>query len=153
MQRSASWLLASFFVVFASPAIAQKGDEHPAPGFNSSRNMKVLSHIPLAGHLEVADIDIEQELSRPYVYVPIRVKDAGFFIISIKDPAKANVIYRWTIENPALHNGHALGPTYVKSKGRYYFCQTFQFQNGSPDADLGMIIYDVTGLPDTSVSR
>ncbi len=144
--------LAALALVLSSAGIAQaqKGDEHPLPGQNYSSNMHVLSHIPLAGPLQVADIEIEQELSRPYVYIPIRVKDAGFFIISVKDPSRAKVLYRWTIENPELHKGHALGPTYVKTKGRYYLAQTFQFQNGSPDADLGMIIFDVTGLPDTS---
>src|SRR5262249_44933042 len=39
------------------------------------------------------------------------------------------------------------------SRGRYYLAQTFQFQNGSPDADLGMIVFDMTGLPDTSKIR
>ena len=153
MQRSRLWLAIPALLVFlVPPALAQRGD--PAtqyrPGENYSRNMKLLSHIPLAGPLQVADIEIEQELSRPYVYVPIRVKDAGFFLISVKDPAKAQIMYRWTIENPELHSGHALGPSYVKTKGRYYFFLTFQFQAGSPDADLGAIVWDVTGLPDTS---
>ncbi|MBI4501000.1 MAG: hypothetical protein HY700_07545 [Gemmatimonadetes bacterium] len=153
MQRSRLWLAIPALLVFlVPPALAQRGD--PAtqyqPGEHYSRNMKLLSHIPLAGPLQVADIEIEQELSRPYVYVPIRVKDAGFFLISVKDPSKAQVLYRWTIENPELHSGHALGPAYVKTKGRYYLFLTFQFQAGSPDADLGAIVFDVTGLPDTS---
>src|SRR5688500_2811843 len=76
--------------------------QHP-PGEQGTRNIKVMSHLPLAGRMQVADIEIEQELSRPYAYVPIRVKDAGFFIINLKDPAKASVLYRWTIENPGLH--------------------------------------------------
>src|SRR6185312_83843 len=119
MHRLASTLAALALVVSTTGvAHAQKGDEHPLPGENSSRNMKVLSHIPLAGPLQVADIEIEQELSRPYVYIPIRVKDAGFFVISVKNPENAQVLYRWTIENPSLHNGHALGPAYLKSKGR-----------------------------------
>ena len=151
MRRVASLFAAAFLVASVSTvASAQRGDTPPAPGEHYSRNMKIQSHIPLSGPLEIADLEIEQELSRPYVYVSQRVKNAGFHIISVKDPSKARVIYRWTIENPELHNGHALGPAYVKSKGRYYFAQTFQFQNGSPDADLGMIIFDVTGLPDTS---
>jgi hypothetical protein len=150
MRRTPPYLATLFLVALASPVLAQRGDEPHAPGEHYSRNMKVLSHIPLAGPLQVADIEIEQELSRPYVYIPIRVKDAGFFIISVKDPAKARVLYRWIIENPELHQGNALGTTYVKTKGRYYHALSFQFQVGSPDADLGMIIFDVTGLPDTS---
>ncbi|MSR05718.1 MAG: hypothetical protein EXR93_01405 [Gemmatimonadetes bacterium] len=136
--------------LLAIPAFAQKGGEQPRPGEAGSRNMRVAAHIPLEGALEVADIEIEQELSRPYVYVPIRVKDAGFYIIDIKDLSKPKIIYRWTIESPELHRGSALGPAYLKHKGRYYFAESFQFNADGPDGDLGMIIFDVTGLPDTS---
>ena len=37
-----------------------------------------------------------------------------------------------------------------KYHGRYYYVQCFQFNQGSPDADLGAIVFDVTGLPDTT---
>src|SRR2546430_1581987 len=39
---------------------------------------------------------------------------------------------------------------YAKSKGRYYFLQSFQFAAGGPYNELGAIVFDVTGLPDTS---
>ena len=39
---------------------------------------------------------------------------------------------------------------YFKTHGKYYYVQCFQFAQGSPDADLGAIVFDVTGLPDTS---
>jgi len=39
---------------------------------------------------------------------------------------------------------------YFKINGRYYYAQSLQFMQGSPDADLGAIIFDVTGLPDPS---
>jgi hypothetical protein len=148
-------LAAGMLTVLGRPSFAQQTNPATlyAPGEHYSRNMKLLSHIPLAGPLQVADIEIEQEMSRPYVYIPIRVKDAGFFIINVKDPAKASILYRWIIENPELHQGHALGPAYVKTKGRYYLALSFQFQQGSPDADLGMIVYDMTGLPDTNRIR
>jgi hypothetical protein len=38
----------------------------------------------------------------------------------------------------------------LKYKGRYYFAESMQFNLGGPDADVGAIIFDVTGLPDTS---
>ena len=103
-----STVIGAVSLLAAFPAAAQHppGAMSPA-GAQGSANIHVLSHVALGRVFTVGDIEVEQELSRPYVYVPIRVKDAGFFIISIKDPAKANVIYRWTIENPALHNGHA----------------------------------------------
>ena len=124
---------------------------YPAPGERGSRNMKVLSHVPLGGFLHVSDIELEQELSRPYAYVDRRFQPSGFDIINIKDPAKAYLMYSWRIENPELHLGSgALGPVYVKTKGRYYFFQTFQFGAGGPDHDLAAIVFDMTGLPDTS---
>ncbi len=127
---------------------------HPLPGQEGSSNVHLMSHIPLGGYLHVADIDIEQELSRPYVYVSRGVyPPAGFTIISVKDigKEKARVIYSWNIENPDLHKGlGALRGRYFKTHGRYYYVQCFQFSQGSPDADLGAIVFDVTGLPDTS---
>ena len=58
------------------------------------------------------------------------------------------------IENAELHRGAgSLGPTYVKTHGRYYFFNAFQFQQGGPDVDLGAIVWDVSGLPDTSTIK
>jgi hypothetical protein len=131
--------------------------------------MHVLSHIPLGGARPLStrpehqgadimgigrrtsDITLEQELSRPYAYVCRRFDPTGFDIISVKDPTRAQVIYSWNIENSDLHRGPgALGPMYAKTHGRYYFLQSFQFQQGGPDHDLGAVVFDVTGLPDTS---
>jgi hypothetical protein len=39
---------------------------------------------------------------------------------------------------------------YFKIDNRYYYAQSFQFQQGTPDEDLGAVIFDVTGLPDAS---
>ena len=114
-------------------------------GQQATANVHVMSHIP--GRL--TDIEVEQELSRPYAYVSTGGK-GGFNIINLKDPSRAFVMYSWQIESPELHQGSALGPAYLKSKGRYYFAQSYQYRTGSPDYDLGAIIFDVTGLPDTS---
>jgi len=138
---------------FGGVLTAQQYNPDPAPGEQGSRNIRVVSHLPLtsSGPFTTSDIEVEQELSRPYVYVDRIKVPAGFDIISIKDPAKPTVIYSWRIENPELHRGNgSLAPTYVKHKGRYYFLNGFQFQAGGPDADLGAIVWDVTGLPDTS---
>src|SRR5262249_16204793 len=71
--------------------------------------------------------------------------------ISIKNPEKATVLWYWRIENPELHQGiGALQNKYFKTKGRYYDAQSVQFSQGGPDADLGAIVFDVTGLPDTT---
>ncbi|MSR06110.1 MAG: hypothetical protein EXR93_03430 [Gemmatimonadetes bacterium] len=141
-----SLAVAALASLLVSPAQAQR-----KPGEQGSRNVKILSHIPLGAGLRIADIEIEQELSRPYAYVTRRLNPAGFQIINLKDPAKAYVMYNWWIENPDLHQGAGgLGPTYVKTHGRYYYVSSFQFSQGGPDVDLGAIVFDVTGLPDTS---
>ncbi len=132
-----------------TPAMAQRGGEQPLPGLQGSSNIKLLSHIPMGGPFYSNDVEVEQELSRPYVYVSGR-SHYGFKLVNIKDPAKAFEMYRWTIENDNLHTGRATAPAYLKTNGRYYYAQAFQFQQGGPDADLGAVIFDVTGLPDTS---
>jgi len=117
----------------------------------SSSNVHVLSHVPLGWKFTIADIEIEQELSRPYVYVQRDFGPAGFEIISIKDPAHASVIYSWRIERPELHTGRGGSDGhYFKYQGRYYYVQTFHFAQDGPDTDVGAIVFDVTGLPDTS---
>ena len=124
------------------------------PGAQGTSNIHVLSHVPLGGFLHVADVELEQEESRPFVYVSRRFDPTGFDIISVEDPDNAEVIYRWRIENSSLHRGSgALDGRYFKHEGRYYYVQSFQFQQGGPDPDLGAIVFDVTGLPDVSQVR
>ena len=123
------------------------------PGEQGSANIHILSHIPLGGALETSDIEIEQELSRPYVYQS-RMLVHGVDIISVKDPDNAEVIYSWRIDNPELHQGTGgMDNKYFKLDGRYYDVQSFQFGQSGPDSDVGAVVFDVTGLPDTSTIR
>ena len=106
--------------------------------------------MPLAGAVKVSDIEVEQELSRPYAYVsrgpgPDRIRH-----LSSKIPARRELFYSWAIEEPDLHQGRGVNGKYFKLKGRYYYVQAFQFRNGSPDHDLSVVILDVTSLPDTT---
>ena len=97
-----------------------------------------------------ANVEIEQDRGRPYVYI------SGFVnfdtqIYDISNPANPKKIYDWTIENAELHRGlGALDGKYFKIGSKYYYAQSYQFMQGSPDQDLGAIIFDVTGLPDPS---
>jgi hypothetical protein len=124
-----------------------------APGQLASANVRVMSNIRMSS---AADIEIEQEMSRPYSYVS-RGREGGFDVISLKDPANAQVIHSWHIEDAELHQGGALRGVYFKLKSRagdrYYYVQGFQFRQGGPDTDLGAIVFDVTGLPDGSKVR
>jgi len=124
-----------------------------------SSHIDVVAHVPLGAPSSVSDIEVEQDLDRPYAYVG-RIAyrgntTRGFDIIDISDLEHAHVLYRWRIENEALHEGNLGGMDgkYFKLKGRYYYVQSFQFGQGGPDHDLGAIVFDVTGLPDTSRIR
>jgi len=123
-----------------------------------SDNIEVVGHLPLGAHLNVTDMDMEQELSRPYAYVGrARVGVAGprgMDIISIEDPAHPEVLYEWRIEDPDLHVGFGgMDVKHFKVGDRYYVVQSTQFGQGGPNADLGAIVLDVTGLPDPSTVR
>ena len=126
-----------------------------------SSNLRVLHHIPLGGWSQVLGIEMEQELSRPYVYVArtdwdgdVSRSSKGIDIISVKDPSKAKVIYSWRIPQGELHAGTGgQDNKYFKRNGRYYIVLGMQFGNNGPDADVGAVVLDVTGLPDTSKVR
>ncbi len=106
------------------------------------------------GFARTTDIEIEQELSRPYVYASLKWKPSGFDVISVKDPGKAQIIYRWRIEDPSIHEGWGADDgKYFKLNGRYYYVQAVAFRRSGPDHDLGAIVFDVTGLPDTTTIR
>jgi hypothetical protein len=120
-----------------------------------SDNMQVLGHLPLGARLSVADMDIEQEMDRPYAYVARMVYGfdgpRGTDIISIADPENPVLLYEWRIENQDLHVGTGgMDVKHFKWNDRYYVVQSLQFRQGGPNTDLGAVILDVTGLPDPS---
>ena len=86
------------------------------PGQQGSPNMHVVAHVPMT---PLTDIEIEQDLSRPYVYVS-HFKTPRFDIVSLKNPGQARIIWSWLIENPELSQGTATGGQYFKLRGRYY---------------------------------
>jgi hypothetical protein len=116
-----------------------------------SKSLHMLGHVVTnPGPWKAADIEMEQDPGRPYVYV------SGFInfdtqIYDVKDPAHPRKVVDWHIENPELHRGiGAMDGKYFKIGQKYYYVQSFQFMQGSPDADLGAVVFDVTGLPDAS---
>ena len=123
-----------------------------------SGNMEVLGHVPLGPRLSVADMDVEQELDRPYAYVSRMVYGdygpKGLDIVSIADPERPEVIYRWRVEDQDLHQRTGgMDVKHFKWEDRYYVVQSLQFGSGGPDTDLGAVILDVTDLPDASKVR
>ena len=147
--RAGASILAISLTPSMSPATAQQW----TPLKPGSDNIEVVAHLPLGPELSVADIEIEQELSRPYAYVAREVfgreGEKGMDVIDLSDPYDPQVIYRWRIENQDLHAG-AGGKDikYFKWNDRYYVVLSVQFGQGGPNADLGAVIFDVTGLPD-----
>ena len=116
-----------------------------------SPNIDLLAHVETApGAWKASDLEMEQDPDRPYVYV------CGFTnfdaqIYDVRDPRHPKKVFDWTIEHPELHRGTgAMDGKYFKIRGRYYYAQSYQFMRGSPDDDLGAVIFDVTGLPDSS---
>ena len=108
-----------------SPAVTGAQVRYPLPGEQGSSNIQILAHLPGAA----ADIELEQDMDRPYVYMS-RWRSTGFDIISVEDPDNPEKIYTWRIENEELHQGSALDGKYFKLDGRYYYIQSFQFRAG-----------------------
>ena len=141
-------------VCFSDPNCVQPITGYPI-GQPGTPNIQVVSHKPLPGPwFSHTDIEIEQEMSRPFVYVAQRFGASGFHAISIENPEKPEVLYRWVIDDPDLHVGAGcVDIKYAKAEGRYYVILSCQFGQGGPDADLGAILFDVTDLPDASTVR
>jgi len=160
MKRRRISNLVLFIALTAALVAASEGlaARQWTPEKRGSDNITVVSHLPLGAPLSVADIEIEQELERPYAYVAREVFGAegemGMDIIDLHVPERPEVIYRWRIENQDLHVG-AGGKDikYFKWDGRYYVVLSMQFGQGGPDADLGAVVLDVTDLPDADSVR
>ena len=152
-----SWIVAfTITLLFSSPAIGQEVPWSPLK--RGSDNMEVLGHLPLGARLSVADMDVEQELHRPYAYVSRMVYGfegpKGVDIISIEDPEAPELLYEWRIEDQDLHQRTGgMDVKHFKWNDRYYVVQSLQFGQGGPGVDLGAVILDVTGLPDPGTVR
>ncbi|MEC9015230.1 MAG: hypothetical protein VYD37_01985 [Gemmatimonadota bacterium] len=156
--RFISLMLAAVVLTSAvvSPVAAQNVPWSPLK--RGSDNMEVLGHLPLGPRLSVADMDVEQEMHRPFAYVARMVYGfegpRGTDIISIEDPERPKLLYEWRIENQDLHQGTGgMDVKHFKWNDRYYLVQSLQFGAGGPNSDLGAVILDVTGLPDPSTVR
>ncbi len=155
-KRVLTALVAGSLAAAAAPLSAQNAPWSALK--RGSDNMEVLGHLPLGPRLSVADMDVEQEMHRPYAYVARMVYGTegpkGTDIISIENPDKPELLYQWRIENQDLHQRTGgMDVKHFKWNDRYYLVQSLQFGQGGPDPDLGAVVLDVTGLPDASTVR
>lgn len=149
-RRSLAAIVAGM-ALHAAGAQAQMPDEAEKPV--NTENIEVLAHVELGDPLSVSDIELEQDVNRPFAYVG-RMFVHGFDIIDLRDPANAKVLHSWRIEDAELHTGTGMmDGKLFKDGSRWYYVQSTQFQQGGPDSDLGAVIFDVTGLPDVSTVK
>ena len=152
---SALSILALAVVVIASADVTA---QQWTPEKRGSDNIEVISHIPLGAKLSVSDIEISQEMDRPYAFVGRMVYghegEKGVDIIDLSDERRPQVIYRWRIENQDLHLGNGgMDVKYFKWDQRFYLVQSLQFRQGGPDNDMGAVVLDITGLPDPNTVK
>ena len=152
-QRDTARIMAPMAALALIPTLLTPGTSlsgQQSLEMRGSANIEVVSHLPLGPN--VTDIEVEQDLSRPYAYVARR--NGGLDVIDLHDPENPTVIHRWRIEDMDLHVGSA--GTDIKTfswDGRAYVVHAVQFRRAGPNSDLGAIIFDVTGLPDASTFR
>src|SRR5579862_8463274 len=131
--------------ILALSVVATLPSQPPTDKKGHSPNIHPVSHLELGPFMTVGGLVIEQELSRPYVYVDRWRDEVGFDVIEIRNPATPKVIARWRMERPEQHRV-SRGETgkYFKTHGRYYYIKSTEFQKGTLDADVGAIVFDVT---------
>jgi hypothetical protein len=130
-----------------------------------SDNVEVLAHLPLGEFRTISDVEVEQDMTRPYAYVgrqlasgrpPETVVARGMDVVDISDVRDPKVLHRWRIEEPDLHTGGGGKDVKIFSwNDRHYAVLATQFGQGGPDNDLGAVVFDVTDLPEklTEVAR
>lgn len=154
-RNAVSGVIILLLIFLVAPVLAQ--DLQPTALKRGSDNISVEGHTPLGARLSVTDLELEQEVSRPFAYVGrasiLESGPKGMDIMDISDPSNPKVLLRWRLENQdLLPNRGGMDVKYFKYKGRYYVVQSFEF-SGGPEADLAAVIFDVTGLPDASKVR
>ena len=77
MSYGASILTRAALSLAAVLVLAGAAEAQWTPLDRGSDNMEVLGHLLLGPHLNVSDMDVEQELSRPYAYVSRMVWGEG----------------------------------------------------------------------------
>lgn len=159
----------TLLVVLLGSGVAATASAQIAPNERASANVTVLANVPLGGARPLSGtmssglaglgrrsvgLEMEQELSRPFVYVARRYHPSGFDVVSIDDPERARRIHSWELTGSQGDSGPgAVSGRYFKLDNRYFYALAFRFDEGGPHSDLGAVVFDVTGLPNASTVR
>lgn len=127
----------------------------PAIKLGGSPNVEVLSHLDGWDYFETGGIDIDQDPSRPFVYLHTWKGESGFDVIDVSEPREAKVIYSWRFENrDAYEIGRGENIEHFRLGDRHYLVVPQETNPaGKVDTDLCAVVFDVTGLPDGSKVR
>jgi len=102
--RVACGTLSILLIVGASQPGRAHTTQQWTPDKPGSDNIEVVAHLPLGPRLSVADIEIEQELHRPFVYIARMVYgsegEKGTDIINIEDPTNPYRVGRYQHDSP-----------------------------------------------------
>ena len=147
------WPAIPVLLAFASLLPAQDpGAKLPAfdAKHNGSEKMHMLAHVVAhPGAWKAADIELEQDRDRP-VRLPLRLRQLRrrrSTTSATRRRRRRSSSGRSRIPSCIAASARWTAST-SRSANKYYYAQSFQFMQGSPDADLGAVIFDVTGLPD-----
>lgn len=153
-------LLLAFCFASGTAAEAQTARDVPLQGsptikLGGSPNVEVLSHLDEWGYFRVGGIDIDQDPSRPYVYLHTWKEESGFDVLDVSDPRDPEVIHSWRFERRDQYEiGRGENIEHFVHDGRHYVAVPHETNPaGKVDADLCAVVFDVTGLPDGSTVR
>jgi len=114
------------FAACTYPAVNAHAQMSPLE--RGSDNISVEGHLPLGARMTVTDMELEQEMDRPYAYVGrasvLEDGPKGMDIIDLSDPKNPKRILEWRLDNQDLHlNRGGMDVKYFKWKDGYYVVQ------------------------------
>src|SRR4029077_9364983 len=107
LNRRTLLAVVSLLVSIPRSGATQGAPIAPRAKTGGSPNVKLLGHLPLDGYFAIGGVDIEQEVSRPFVYISGMNDKPGFTVASVADPSNPRVIYRWNFPRTERDSGLA----------------------------------------------
>ncbi len=153
--------------LFASDAFAVQS---MAPGLSaptSSRNVSLISHIPLGGIRSVdgsttggfadlgrrtGDVAVEQDAGRPFVYVARRQSPSGIVALDLSDESDPSVLAEWTLSQD--HDGPGIPDIKLfRVEDKWYAALAIQVGPRDVYENLAVIILDISDVANGKISE